>query len=126
MKSTNYDGKYLKIRKAIHEAGFDEFSQCGSVNRFHKMNIVCDSHALNKRFWVCVDGGYGVKDEFHISCRDLGKNGADERYDYKNQEEMVAAIRSIGIEIKKAQAIFHEDVAQALPQTSPPTALLCL
>ena len=37
----DYGGKYLKIRKAVYEAGFDEFYQAGSVNRFHKMNIVC-------------------------------------------------------------------------------------
>ena len=32
----DYGGKYLKIRKALHEAGFDEFHQAGSVSRFHK------------------------------------------------------------------------------------------
>ena len=46
----DYNGKYLKIRKAIHEAGFDEFCQAGSVNRFHKMNIVAESAIL---------GGFG-------------------------------------------------------------------
>ena len=57
MEYTDYGGKYLKIRKAIHEAGFDDFCQAGSINRFRKMNIVAESAALGKRFWFCVDGG---------------------------------------------------------------------
>ena len=42
MEYTDFDGKYLKIRKAIHEAGFDDFCQAGSISRFHKMNIVAE------------------------------------------------------------------------------------
>lgn len=48
--NSDYGGKYLKIRKALHEAGFDDFYQAGSVSRFHKMNIVADSAILGKRF----------------------------------------------------------------------------
>lgn len=46
----DYGGKYLKIRKALYEAGFDEFHQAGSVSRFHKMNIVADSASSERGF----------------------------------------------------------------------------
>ena len=89
MEYTDFDGKYLKIRKAIHEAGFDDFCQAGSISRFHKMNIVAESAALGKRFWFCVDGGYGVKDEC-VNCA--------------TQEEMVARIYEIRNQILAAKA----------------------
>lgn len=98
MEYTNYDGKYLKIRKAIHEAGFDDFCQAGSISRFHKMNIVAESTVLNKRFWFCVDGGYSVKDEYHIAIRDLSappQYQRDERVNCKTQVEMVNRINEI-------------------------------
>lgn len=97
----DYGGKYLKIRKALYEAGFDAFHQAGSVNRFHKMNIVCESWALASRFWICVDGGYSAKDEFFIVRRRLPENGPDERTYYNSQEKMAAAINEIGNEIKR-------------------------
>ena len=100
----NYGGKYLKIRKAIHEAGFDEFYQAGSVNRFHRMNIVCESKALASRFWVYIGGGYGVKDELYIARRRFPENGPDERTSYKTQEAMADAIREIGEQIRVAKA----------------------
>ena len=99
----DYGGKYLKIRKALHKAGFDDFHQAGSVSRFHKMNIVCESCALAARFWVCIDGGYGVKDKFFIARRKLPESGPDERTYYNSQEEMAAAIGEIGNEIKRAK-----------------------
>lgn len=101
---TDYGGKYLKIRKAVHEAGFDDFCQAGSVNQFHKMNIVAESAILGKRFWFCVDGGYSVKDELHITIRDLKANGPDERIYCKTQEEMADKIRDIRDQIAAAKA----------------------
>ncbi len=91
----DYNGKYLKIRKAIHEAGFDEFCQAGSVSRFHKMNIVAESVALGKRFWFCVTGGYNAKDELYIASRDLSTGKAGERVCCKNQKEMADRIKDI-------------------------------
>ena len=64
--ATDYGGQYLKIRKALHEAGFDEFHRAGSVSQFHKMYVVVESAVLGMRYWFCVDGGYTVKDEFFI------------------------------------------------------------
>lgn len=112
MEYTDFDGKYLKIRKAIHEAGFDDFCQAGSISRFHKMNIVAESAALGKRFWFCVDGGYGVKDTYHISIRDLSANQQDQRDECVNcatQEEMVARIYEIRNQILAAKAKKQED-----------------
>ncbi len=100
----DYNGKYLKIRKAIHEAGFDDFCQAGSVSRFHKMNIVAESAALGKRFWFCVAGGYNVKDELYIASRDLNTGEEDERVYCKTQEEMAGRIKDIGDKIAVAKA----------------------
>ncbi len=100
----DYNGKYLKIRKAIHEAGFDDFCQAGSVNRFHKMNIVAESVALDKRFWFCVTGGYSVKDELYIASRDLSTGKENERIHCKTQEEMADRIKDIGAQIAAAKA----------------------
>lgn len=50
MSATDYGGQYLKIRKAIYETGFDDFCQAGGISRFHKMNIVAESAALDTRF----------------------------------------------------------------------------
>ncbi len=105
----DYNGKYLKIRKAIHEAGFDEFCQAGSVNRFHKMNIVAESAVLGKRFWFCVDGGYNVTDELHITIRDLNTNAPDERVSCKTQEDMADWIRGSRRQIMAAKAEKKEE-----------------
>lgn len=101
---TDYGGKYLKIRKAIHEAGFDEFYQAGNVNHFSKMNIVAESAVLNIRFWICIDGGYGVKDKFYIARRNLSADDPAERTYYNNQEELAAALSEIGDEIRQKKA----------------------
>jgi len=102
-KDMDYNGKYLKIRKAVHEAGFDDFSQAGTVSRFHKMNIVADSASLGKRFWFCISGGYNVRDEFYIVTRDLASGKEDERVYCKNQAEMADKIRDIGNQISVAK-----------------------
>ena len=34
MSTTDYEGQYLKIRKAIYETGSDDFSQSGGVSRY--------------------------------------------------------------------------------------------
>ena len=107
----DYGGKYLKIRKAVCEAGFDEFYQAGSVNRFHKMNIVCESRILGKRFWACISGGYGVKDELYIVCRNLSQGGQEERTHYGTQGEMAKAIDDIGKQIRAARAHEKEEVS---------------
>ena len=99
----DYGGKYLKIRKALHEAGFDEFYQAGSVSRFHKMNIVAESQALGMRFWFCISGGYGVADEYYIITRKLGTGGPDDRITCKNQEEMADQINAIRRKIEAAK-----------------------
>lgn len=96
----DYGGKYKKIIKALHEAGFDDFYQAGSVSLFHKMNIVCESWALAERIWVCIDGGYGEKDKFFIAKRKLPMSGPDIRTYYGSQEEMAAAIQEIGNKIR--------------------------
>lgn len=101
----DYGGKYLKIRKALYEAGFDEFHQAGSVSRFHKMNIVADSAVLGKRFWFHIDGGYNVKDELCISFRDLTSKDpcAITRTYCGSQQEMADQIAAIGRMIEAAK-----------------------
>ena len=106
--ATDYGGKYLKIRKALHEAGFDEFHQAGSVSQFHKMYVVAESAVLGMRYWFCVDGGYTVKDELLIIRKGMAGNGPSERAYYKTQEEMAAAIRDIGEQIRAAKAVGKE------------------
>lgn len=91
----DYDGKYLKIRKALHKAGFDDFYQAGSVSRFHKLNIVAKSAVLEQMFWFCISGGYEVADEYYIITHKLGTSGPDERTYCKNQQEMVDQINII-------------------------------
>ena len=112
-RSRNDDERVnLYGRKAIHEAGFDDFCQAGSINRFRKMNIVAESAALGKRFWFCVDGGYGVKDTYHISIRDLSANQQnqwDECVNCATQEEMVSRIYEIRNQILAAKAKKQED-----------------
>lgn len=100
----DYNGKYLKVRKAIHEAGFDEFYQAGSVSRFHKMNIVAESAALGKRFWFCVSGGYNVKDEFYIVSRDLSTGKESKPIYCKTQAEMADRIKDIRNQISAAKS----------------------
>jgi len=104
MDYVNYDGKHLKIRKAIHEAGFDDFCQAGSVNRFHRMYIVAESAVLGKRFWFCVTGGYNAKDELCIASRDLNTGKAGEQVCCKTQKEMADRIKGIRDQIAAAKA----------------------
>ena len=101
----DYGGKYLKIRKALHEAGFDEFHQAGSVSRFHKMNIVADSAILVKRFWFHIEGGYNVKDELYITSRDLASKDpcAITRTYCGSQQEMADQINAIRQKIEAAK-----------------------
>lgn len=99
----DYGGKYLKIRKAIYEAGFDEFYQSGSTNRFHKINIVAESAILGLRFWFHIDGGYEMADEIFITTRKIGADEPDERIYCKNQQEMVDHINTIRQNIEKAK-----------------------
>ena len=111
----DYGGKYLKIRKALHEANFDEFYQAGSVGQFHKMNIVAESTVLRMRFWFCIDGGYSGKDNLYIVRRKLPESGQDERIYYNNQKEMAIAIGKIGMEIRrqkmKGKIYTHDEAA---------------
>lgn len=102
---TDYGGKYQRIRKAVHNAGFDEFCQAGTMSQFHKMNIVCESAILNKRFWICIDSGYGVSDSLSIVTRDLSINGRDERVYYKTQTELATGIDAIGEQIRAAKEV---------------------
>lgn len=115
-KTVSNDDKYLTIRKAIHEAGFDDFAQCGCVNRFHKMNIVCQSYILGKWFWICISGGYNVPDEFYILCRDPDINAATVKTVYKNQTAMIEAIREIGEQIQTAKANAPQQILLTCPQ----------
>lgn len=108
----DYGGKYLKIRKALHEAGFDDFAQAGSVSRFSKMNVVAESAVLGMRFWICIDGGYGAKDRLYINSRVLSKGGSDERTYYCSQEEMASAINNIGKRIGAAKALKTREEAK--------------
>lgn len=104
MSVTNYGGKYLKIRKAVFETGFDNFHQAGSINTFHKMNIVAESAALDKRFWICIDGGYRCKDTFYIASRRLSTGKSDDTIHCASQEMIVEQLHIIRDMILSAKA----------------------
>lgn len=95
MSATDYGGQYLKIRKAIYETGFDDFCQAGGISRFHKMNIVAESAALDTRFWICIDGGYRRADSFHIASRRISTGKSDDIIRCASQQEIVAQLHVI-------------------------------
>lgn len=92
---------FLKIRKQIHKTGFDEFYQAGTPNKFSKMNVVAESKKLNKQFWICIEGGYMVKDTFYIAFRPLDNTKAmTERIYCKNQTDVISELSKISEQIK--------------------------
>lgn len=96
---------FLKIRKQIYETGFDDFYQAGFPNRFSKMNVVAISRQLNKQFWICVDGGYHIKDSYYIAYRPLDDTAASlKRVNCKNQKEVVDELKKIADEIMKVKS----------------------
>lgn len=104
MSATNYGGKYLKIRKAVFETGFDSFYQAGSINAFHKMNIVAESAVLDKRFWICIDGGYRCKDTFYIASRRISTGKSDDIIRCTSQNMIVEQLHLIRDMILSAKA----------------------
>lgn len=103
MSTTDYGGQYLKIRKAIYETGFDDFYQAGSISRFHKMNIVADSTALDTRFWICIDGGYRCADSFYIASRRISTGTADDIIRCASQQEIVEQLHVIRDKIRSVK-----------------------
>jgi hypothetical protein len=98
--------KFKKIEKKLFEVGFDEFYQAGYPSKFHPLNIVATSKALNKQFWVCVDGGYGCKDTFYIEYRDLNNtNIGTERIKCINQTDVIEKLNNIQFDIVTANGL---------------------
>jgi hypothetical protein len=96
---------FQKIIKKLYEVGFDQFHQAGSVSFFHPLNIVADSKATNKRYWICVDGGYHCPNTFSISFRDLdNSNAPSTRIICKDQAGVVKQLNNIALEIKLLSA----------------------
>ena len=94
--------EFLRIKEQIHKTGFDEFYQVGMPNKFSKMNVVAESKKLNKQFWICVEGGYMVKDTFFIAFRPLNNtNAKTERIYCKNQTEVVTELKKIAVQINE-------------------------
>lgn len=88
--------RFAGIRQKIFQVGFDDFYQAGSTSRFHPMNIVAESRILNLQFWVCVEGGYGVSETYHISERPLDNYHAPtQRINFKTQVEVIAGLEQI-------------------------------
>lgn len=95
--------EFSKIKNELPKVGFDNFYQAGTVNKFHKMNIVATCKKLNMQYWICVDGGYYCKDEFRISYRPLDDIMAESKeIECKNQSEVVAELKKISEQIKAA------------------------
>lgn len=95
--------RFLQVFKKIHETGFDEFHQAGVPNRFHPMNIVCQSRVLNLQYWVCAEGGYNVRETYHIASRPLDNYKAPtERVDFETLAEMIAGLETIRLRIAEA------------------------
>ena len=105
MSTTDYGGQYLKIRRAVCEAGFDDFCQAGSISRFHRMNIVADSAALDTRFWICIDGGYRCDDSFYIASRRISTGESDDIIHCTSQQEIVEQLRAIRDRIQSAKTV---------------------
>lgn len=97
---------YQKIEKKLFEVGFDNFHQGGLPNKFHPLNIIAESKATNKQYWICVDGGYLCKEEFHIDSRELGNIKAPStRIKCKNQSEIVEQLSIIQLEIQSRKEL---------------------
>lgn len=73
------------------------------------MNIVAESRALNLQFWICVDGGYGVSETYHISERPLDNyNAPTKRSNFRTQAEVVAGLEQIRLRIEEAKRLNTE------------------
>ena len=95
--------KFSEIKKKLSRVGFDDFYQSGSISRFHPMNIVAKSRALNLQFWICVDGGYRASEAYHISERPLDNcNAPTKRANFRTQAEVVAGLERILLRIEEA------------------------
>lgn len=101
--------RFLGIIGKLYEVGFDNFSQAGSTNKFHPMNIVAESRVLNLQFWICVDGGYREPETYHISERALDDyNAPTKRVDCKTQAEVIAGLEQIRLRIAEAVRLKNE------------------
>ena len=95
--------RFLGIIKKLHQVGFDDFYQAGSTSKFHPMNIVAESKALNLQFWVCVDSGYSCPETYHISERALDDYEAPtKRVNFRTQAEVIAGLEQIRLRIAEA------------------------
>lgn len=95
---------YTKIEKKLFEVGFDEFHQGGSKSKFRPLNIIATSKALNKQFWIAVDGGYRCADSFHITYRDLDDTKSKQIViDCKSQMDVVDKLNEIKLNIMSAK-----------------------
>lgn len=96
--------RFSGIKKELFQVGFDDFYQAGSINRFHPMNIAAESRALKLQFWICVEGGYGVSETYHISERPLDDyNAPTKRANFRTQAEVVADLEQIRLRIEEAK-----------------------
>jgi len=102
--NTDYGGKYLSIRKAIHAAGFDEFYQAGSINRFCPMNIVAESTVLQKRFWFVV----GADGTLSVITREYGASNDSVRVKCRTQGDMVNEIYRIKRQIDAQNSLRND------------------
>lgn len=95
--------RFPNIIEKLFQVGFDDFHQAGSTSRFHPMNIVAESRILNLQFWVCVDGGYGVSETYHIAERPLDDYRAPtKQVNFRTQAEVVAGLEQIRLRIAEA------------------------
>ncbi len=102
MNYCNYDSKYLKIRKQLAVTGFDEYYQAGNPTRFSKMNVCAESRVLNKRYWICIDGGYQTAEVYYIAFRALdNSNEPSQRIYCKNQDDVVDELKKIQEQISE-------------------------
>ncbi len=103
--------RFAGIRQKIYQVGFDDFHQAGTISRFHPMNIVAESKILNLQFWVCVEGGDGVSETYHISERPLDNYHAPtKRINFRKQAEVIAGLEQIRQRIADAKRLEGETV----------------
>lgn len=97
-----YNGKFQMILKKLREVGFDEYYQAGSTSKYHEMNIVCVSKALNRQYWISKSFG-----KYQVIYRDDLSNSKNRsvRMECKNQTEVVNRLSEIAEEIKQKQLV---------------------
>lgn len=91
--------KFKKIINKVETIGFDDYHQAGTSNKYHELNLVCTSEALDRVYWVSKSFG-----EFTVSYRqgisDYKQQKQTKRVVCRNQTEVVKELQKVKDEIE--------------------------